>query len=86
MNPIRQEASCSSLFWTTIRDVPAGGGMGHGRPGHDPYDGREARATSAAVDAYGIGRGQAYIYGDYWSVSRRRGDRRGLPSSAVLPW
>src|ERR1039458_9159639 len=25
MNPIRQEASCSSLFWTTIRDVPGGG-------------------------------------------------------------
>jgi hypothetical protein len=31
MNPIRQEASCSGLFWTTIRDMPAGGaedGMG----------------------------------------------------------
>ena len=56
MNPIRQEASCSSLFGTTIRDVPAGGGgMWHGRLGHDPYHGPEALVTSAAVDAYGIG-------------------------------
>src|ERR1035437_8436816 len=33
MNPIRQEANCPSLFWTTIRDGPAGGGMWHGRLG-----------------------------------------------------
>ena len=48
--------------------------------------GRDVRATSAAVEAYGIGRGAACIYRDFWSVSRRRGDRRSLPSSAVLPW
>jgi hypothetical protein len=82
--PYSSRSNCSSLFWTSIRDVPAGG-MWHGRSGHDPYYGREARATSAAVDAYGISRGDACIYSDYWSVSRKRGERRSLPSSAVLP-
>src|ERR1700733_816644 len=85
MNPIRQEARCSSALWTTIGDVPTGGGIRRGRPGHDPYCGRDARAMSAALDAYGISRGDAYICGDFWSVSRKRGDRRSLRSSAVPP-
>ena len=48
--------------------------------------GRDVRATSAAVDTYGIGRDDAYIDGDFRSVTRKRGDRRSLPSSAVPLW
>ena len=49
--------------------------MWHGHLGQDPYHGRDARNTSAAVDAYDTGPGDAYIHGDVRSASRKRGDR-----------
>ena len=85
--PYSSRSKLLRLVWATIRDEPAdeaGCGMAVFAiiltPGGTPVPHPPRRMPT------GIGRGDAYIYDDLWSASRKRGGRLSLPASALLPW